>query len=109
MPLLLDYNCFSILPTYEVNEIAETPEVMHKPQTDPPWAHHPKWERHLPPQLIIAASRDNPKSLWLKVEVETTDTAEVKSLNSLMDSGATGKFIDWQYIKNSRLQTDPGP
>ena len=26
MPLLSDYNHFSILPTYEVNKIAETPE-----------------------------------------------------------------------------------
>ena len=105
MPLLSDYNCFSILPTYEVNEIAETPEVMHKPQSDPPWTCRPKWERWLPPQLIIATSKDNPKSLWLKVEVETTDTAEVKSMNSLVHSGATSKFIDWQYVKSCRLWT----
>ena len=102
---LLDYNCFSILPTYEVNEIAETPEVMHKPQSDPPQTHHPEWERQLPPQLVIAASEDNPKSLQLKVEVETTNTTKVKSLNSLMNSRATSKFIDRQYVKSCRLWT----
>ena len=93
MPSLSDHNCFSISPTYEVNEIAETPEVVHKPQSDLPWTHHPKWKRRLPPKLIIAASKDNPKSLWLKVEVETMDTAEIKSLNSLVDSRATSKLL----------------
>ena len=39
------------------------------------------------------------------MEVETTDTAEIKSINSLADSGATGKFIDWQYVKSCRLWT----
>ena len=39
------------------------------------------------------------------MEIETTDTTKAEFLNSLMDSGATGKFIDWQYVKNCRLQT----
>ena len=57
MPLLSDHNHFSILPTYEVNEIAETTKIMHKPQLDPLRTYRPKWEKWLPPQLIIAASR----------------------------------------------------
>ena len=40
--------------TYEVNETVETPEVMHKPQSDSPQTHCPKWERWLPPKLVIA-------------------------------------------------------
>jgi len=37
---------------------------------------------------------DGSTSLKLKVELETTDTGEVKSVNSFVDSGATGEFID---------------
>ena len=54
---------------------------------------------------MCAMSEDNPKSLWLKVEVETTDTAEIKYPSSLIDSRATGEFIDQQYVKSCRLQT----
>ena len=88
-----------------MNEIAETPEVVHKPQSDLPWTHRPKWERQLPPQIVIVASKDNPKSFWLKLEVEPTDTTEVESLNFFMDSRATSEFIDRQYVKSCRLQT----
>ena len=43
-------------------------------------------------------------SLKLKVELETTDTGEVKSVNSFMDSGgATGVFIDRHYAKSNWL------
>jgi len=44
-------------------------------------------------------------SLKLKVELETTDTGEVKSINSFVDSGATGEFIDCHYAKSNRLHT----
>src|SRR5271156_1131017 len=42
----------------------------------------------------------NYTSLKLKVELETTDTAEVKSVNVLVDCGATGEFIDRHYAKS---------
>ena len=44
-------------------------------------------------------------SLKLKVELEATDTGEVKSVSALLDSGATGMFIDRDYVKNNRLST----
>jgi len=44
-------------------------------------------------------------SLKLKVELETTDTGEVKSINSFVDSGATGEFINHHYAKSNRLHT----
>jgi len=48
---------------------------------------------------------DSSTSLKLKVELETTDTGEVKSVNSFVDSGATGEFIDCHYAKSNRLHT----
>ena len=43
----------------------------------------------------------NPTSLKLKVEIETTDTAEKKSITSLVDCGATGEFINQHYAKSN--------
>ena len=48
---------------------------------------------------------DGSTSLKLKVELETTDTGEVKSINSFIDSGATGEFIDRHYAKINQLYT----
>jgi hypothetical protein len=67
----------------------------------------PKWERNLPEKLVIA-SLNNPSpshSLSIKVDIETTDTGEVKPLSALIDSGATGRFIDRDYVKSNRLRT----
>jgi len=64
-----------------------------------------KWERRLPSKLVIASAEDGSTSFKLKVELETTDTGEVKSVNSFMDSGATGEFIDRHYAKSNRLRT----
>jgi len=66
---------------------------------------HLKWERRLPSKLVIASAEDGSTSLKLKVELETTDTGEVKSVNSFLDSGATGEFIDRHYAKSNQLHT----
>ena len=62
-----------------------------------------KWEKALPEKLTIAAVEGISTSLNLKVEIETTDTAEKKSVVALLDSGATGEFIDRQYAKSCWL------
>jgi hypothetical protein len=36
-------------------------------------------------------------SLNFKVEIQTTNTAEVKGVTALLDSGETGLFIDHDY------------
>ena len=63
----------------------------------------PKWEKILPKAYTIASAEGNPKSLKLKVEIETTDTAQKKSVMALLNSGATGEFIDWDYAKSCRF------
>jgi len=113
-PLLSYHNCFSVLPTCSVNEetvepsidmqnsISENPIVVPMEIT---WNRHPKWKQRLLSKLVIASAEDGSTSLKLKVELETTDTGEVKSVNSFMDSGATGEFIDCHYTKSNRLHT----
>jgi len=112
-PSLSYHNHFSVLPTCSLNEAVEpsidvqnpisknlivTPmEIVRK--------RCPKWEQRLPSKLDIALAEDGSTSLKLKVELETTDTGEVKSVNSFVDSGATGEFIDRHYAKRNRLHT----
>jgi len=63
----------------------------------------PKMGTMTPSELVIASAEDSSTSLKLKVELETTDTREVNSVNSFVDSGATGEFIDRHYAKSNRL------
>ena len=109
MPLLPTYNCFNVLDIHESNETIETVETaVQNPESLPTTVPHfpqypaprPKWERPLPSKFVIAAMDGNSTSLKLKVELETTDTAEVKSVNVLVDCGATGEFIDRHYAKS---------
>jgi hypothetical protein len=57
----------------------------------------------LPKKFVIAATEENPTSLKLKVKIETTDTAEKKSISALVNCKATGEFIDRHYAKSFRF------
>jgi len=63
-----------------------------------------KWERKLPRKYIIAAS-PSPMSLVVRVEIQTTDTVEVRAGPALIDSGATGLFMSQGYVECHRLTT----
>ena len=73
----------------------------------------PKWEKTLPQTLTIAAMGEVSTSLKLKVEIETTDTVEKKSVIALLDSSCTGVCIDREYAKsqwfNLRKLSQPIP
>ena len=94
-PSLSVYNQFAILSVDSTPEIDEPVEqVKDIPNPEPIRQFCPRWECRLPPRLVIASTEDKLRSLKLKVSIETTDMVEVKSINSLVDSGATGNFID---------------
>src|SRR5271170_4552165 len=86
----------------------QTPEKTLEPSLDPeptpeiPKKRKPKWERPLPEKYQISATGES-KSLKLKFELETTDTSERRAVNSLVDSGATGEFIDREYTKTCQF------
>src|SRR5215475_1811716 len=44
-------------------------------------------------------------SIELPVQVQTTDTGEVLNPKALLNCGATGQFIDRDYVKENRLTT----
>ena len=106
-PSLSTNNRFSVLAVdtlTEIDDLVEKIQAVQNPETttinqpapNSKRTSRPKWERWIPARLVIASLEDenNNQSLKLKVSIETTNTGETKSLNALIDSGATGKFID---------------
>ena len=111
MPSLSTYNRFEVLANIydsetlplDVQKLEELPTPILTPSLSPSKKRKPKWEKALPEKFTIATTEGTPNSLNLKVEIETTDTAEKKSITTLVDSGATGEFIDRQYAKSCRF------
>ena len=112
-PSLSAYNRFSVLHVDSIPEIkepVENPPVV-PPKTNPPapsCKRKPNWEKHIPDHLVIDTLDEKEgrrRSLTLKIELQTTDTAETKSVTALLDSGATGMFIDREYVKKSGFTT----
>ena len=117
-PSLPNCNRFHVLSLDKSNDICETIESVVQipepviPPTIPPtpsdvprkWQRLSKWQKRLPAKVVVAATELGPTSLRLKVELETTDTAEVKSVLSLVDSGATGDLINRDYAKSCRFK-----
>ena len=108
MPSLSSYNCFEILTNicdFETNpaDVQKSKQTLNPLPVSVPIptlplrTRKPKWEKALQKSYIIVAMEENPTSLKLKVEIETTDTAETKSVTALLDSDMTGECIDRDY------------
>ena len=65
----------------------------------------PKWERRLPKLFSISALDTQGTSLLLPVEIRTTDTSELHSVEALLDSGATGSLIDRDFVCSKGMNT----
>ena len=111
MPPLSTYNRFKVLANIsdsktvplDVQKLEELPIPILTPTLLPPKKQKPKWEKALPEKFTIATTEGTPNSLNLKVEIETTDTAEKRSITALVDSRVTGEFIDRQYAKSCQF------
>jgi hypothetical protein len=65
----------------------------------------PQWEKRVLKQPKIGAAEVGLNSLYLWVEVESTDTQQKYGVCALVDSGATGLFIDREYVKSNQIPT----
>jgi len=65
----------------------------------------PKWEKRLPKLLSISALDTRGTSLLLPVKIRTTDTSELHSVKALLDCGATGSFIDRDFVRSKGMNT----
>jgi hypothetical protein len=115
-PSLSSNNRFSILPVDDILEIDEPiePKVVLIPEpipanpTVPNRRNRPRWEKLHCSRFVINALDETEarrRSLTLKIELQTVDTGEVRSVTALLDSGATGMFIDREYVKTNRFTT----
>jgi hypothetical protein len=62
------------------------------------------WERRLPKKFVIATTPSD-NSLNIDVDIETTDTVMKRNTSALVDCGATGLFIDTEYVRLNNLST----
>ena len=59
----------------------------------------PKWEKRLSRRLFANILDARRTSIILPIEISTTDTSKVHSVKALLDSGATGNFIDKDFVR----------
>jgi hypothetical protein len=64
--------------------------------------HCPKWEWQLPRQYVID-SIEGRNSLHIPLDLESVETAVRMSVKALVDCGATGDFINSEYIISRNL------
>jgi len=65
----------------------------------------PKWERRLPKLFTISALDTRGTSLLLPVEIGTTDTSKLHSVEALLDSRVTGSLIDRDFVCSKGMNT----
>jgi len=83
-------------------------ELIDAPSPDPPVPsplRKPKWEKRLPKLFAISTLDARGTSLLLPVEIGTTDTSELHSVKALLDSRATGSFIDRDFVRSKGMNT----
>jgi len=83
-------------------------ELIDAPPPNPPVPaplRKPKWEKRLPKLLSISALDVRGTSLFLPVEIGTIDTSELHSVKALLDCGATGSFIDRDFVCSKGMNT----
>jgi len=64
-----------------------------------------KWEKRLPKLFSISALDVRGTSLLLPVEIRTTDTSELYSVEALLDCGATRSLIDRDFVRLKGMNT----
>ena len=104
------YNRFACLPEI----VMPSPSPISQPETESikvvqnakpasPRTRRPNWERTIPPKLRISALDSQGTSLHLQVELENTANSDKRTVRTLLDSGATGMFIDRTFAERSNI------
>jgi len=106
---LLLVNRFAVLDVEEVNtdisEPIDAPSLSFSAPDRTTQPRKPKWEKRLSKRLSVNTLDACGTSIILPIEVSTTDTSEVHSVKALLNSGATGNFIDRDFIQTKGMNT----
>jgi predicted aspartyl protease len=104
-PPLPHKNYFNVLAVEEIKDDSSAPtDVSPGPETartEKP--RKSKIEKRLPKRLNIGAAEVGPNSLYLRVEIESTDNQRKYGVCALVDSGATGLLINREYVKSNQI------
>src|SRR3979490_1247666 len=110
MPPLSSHNryaCLVVDQCEDATSVFDCVKVVPQPSPPPPKTAQIRlanWERRLPKKLIIATTPSD-NSLNIDVEIETTDTAMKCNTNTLVDCGATGLFVNAEYVHSNNIST----
>ena len=109
-PPLPNSNRFSILEVTEL-EVDEDAQQSSQPVLAPPLPvqprepRRPKWEKRMSRRLVIRSLEEGPNCIMLPIHLKTTDTMEETSMEAMVDTGATGDFIDQDFVNQAKLPT----
>ena len=95
-------NRFTVLDVEEVNtdicEPIDVPSLSPSALDRVAQSWRPKWERRLPKQLSANTLYARRTLIIFPIEISTMDTSKVHSIKALLDSRATGNFIDQDFV-----------
>src|SRR5258708_6146784 len=80
-------------PMSQSNERKATPREVKKPLAT------------VPPPIIYVLSKNSPHSLNIQVELTSLTSLASISMSVLLDSRATGMFINWSFMQKHQLET----
>jgi hypothetical protein len=105
VPLLPSPNYFDVLTVEEIYNTSPKNTDPSSTTTRATSSQKLKIKNRLLTKLKIGAAELGPNSLYLQAEIESTDTQWKQAVRALVDSGATGLFIDSEYIKWNQILT----
>src|SRR5579859_3461024 len=101
-PLLQKYNRFSCLEVEEYEDTSDQEEPAVPKSEERMEVKMKKWEKKLPSAYVLAATPGS-NSFKLRVEIQTTDTQEIKAAMALLDCGASRLFVHRRFVEKERL------
>jgi len=107
-PPLLNSNRFSVLEVTEPEVDEDAQESLEPPALPPAELRkprQPKWEKRIKPKLVIHSLEMDAKCIMIPTHLKTTDTMEETSTEAMVDTGATGDFIDQDFVIREKLPT----
>jgi len=107
-PPLLNSNRFSVLEVTEPNvdeDAQEFPETPVLPPTESRKLRWPKWKKRIKRKLVICSLELDQKCIMLPIHLKMTDTMEETSTEAMVDTSATGDFIDQDFVTQAKLPT----
>src|SRR3981189_1502623 len=101
------YACLVVDQCEDATSVSDCVKVVPQPSVPPLKTARIRlanWERRLPKRFVIATTPSE-NSLNIDVEIEMTDTAMKRNTSALVDCGATGLFVDTEYVRSNNIST----